>query len=100
MRRWANVGSSLPSKLAWIDPALRNRDDTLENVQGHEPRRPSHANSGNSQSLYDDGLGPGIDGVLLPGEDMCRTLRIFTCQKLEEAPISDNHIPRQINASN
>lgn len=30
---------------------------------------------------WDDGRGPGKDGIVVPGVDICRTLRIFTARK-------------------
>jgi len=71
MRQWAAVGSAIPRKLSWIDPRYPN----LGPVPVLSKR--THGSVG-----LDDGYGPGRDGIIIPGVDVCRTLRVFTGRKL------------------
>ena len=78
MRQWAAVGSAIPRKLSWIDP----RYPGLGPVPLLSSKR-THSSLG-----FDDGCGPGQDGIIIPGVDVCRTLRVFTGRKLV-----DRHSP-------
>jgi hypothetical protein len=79
MRQWAAVGSAIPRKLSWIDPRYPN----LGPVPLLSSKR-THGFVG-----VDDGCGPGRDGIIIPGVDVCRTLRVLTARKLV-----DRHSPR------
>lgn len=104
MRQWAAVGASLPSQLSWADPRSSSTRAKLTTTSpttiapntttagNSSIRRPSNTSSTSSNSNpaqvhygMNDGMGPGTDGVVIPGVDMCRTLRVFTGRKAREA---------------
>jgi hypothetical protein len=107
MRQWSAVGASLSSQLSWADPrgpTPRSKSTPPATTTPNEGlarasalRRPSNisfsssnanANSANPGQVHygiNDGMGPGTDGVVIPGVDMCRTLRVFTGRKMKEA---------------
>ena len=88
MRQWAAVGSSIPQKLSWIDPRYPN----LGPVPALSTKRSTLRSSTTPHGTLslDLGSGPGRDGMIIPGVDVCRTIRVFTGKKLVELPSGCN----------
>lgn len=84
MRQWAAVGSSIPRKLSWIDPRYPNLGPVPSLSSNRNTLRSSTTLNGALSA--DDGFGPGHDGIIIPGVDVCRTIRVFTGQKLVDHP--------------
>lgn len=84
MRQWAAVGSSIPRKLTWVDPRYPNFGPVPALSSKRSTLRTSSIPHG-SFSL-DDGCGPGRDGIVVPGIDVCRTIRVFTGRKVVDNP--------------
>ncbi|KAG8813597.1 hypothetical protein FRC18_002389 [Serendipita sp. 400] len=100
MRAWAAVGSEIPRKLSWIDPRYphhgpvpflnHNKNNASSSVMIESRRGSSSAASSISSPVHcygwDDNRGPGKQGIVVPGVDTCRTLRVFIARKTEEGP--------------
>lgn len=82
MRHWAAVSSALPANLSWCHPGHEH----IPSVGVKSFARRSRQESATSLQHYswDDGRGPGQNGLITPGLDVCRTLRVFTARKVVE----------------
>jgi hypothetical protein len=83
MRHWAAVGSAIPTNLSWNQP----HHEPVTPIVPKGPSAKSKLPSMNSPHVHypqDDGRGPGRNGLIIPGLDICRTMRVFTARKTVE----------------
>jgi hypothetical protein len=85
MRHWAAVGSAIPTwnhePVTPIGPSVKSKITSMNNLHVQYP--------------LDDGRGPGRNGLIIPGLDICRTMRVLTARKTVEGS-SLNRKPAKI----